>query len=110
MKLPEMPFTTVDWSSLATDEHPGTTSTSFWRTYECNELRARLVSYEPGFEADHWCDRGHVLYVLSGELGIRLRDGRNLMLKKGSGFCVSDNGDVAHLVYTENGCRVFIVD
>ena len=110
MRLPEMPFTSVDWSNLDAMEYPGITSTSYWRTFESDGLRVRLVDYEPGFVADHWCDRGHVVYVLSGELGVRLRDGRNMILKKGNGFCVSDKGDEAHQVYTESGCQAFIVD
>ena len=36
-----------------------------------------MVEYSPGYFADHWCDRGHVLYVLEGELDTELRDGMN---------------------------------
>lgn len=110
MKLPEMPFTPVDWHNLSADEYPGTSSTSFWHTFVAGDLRVRMVNYKPGFVADHWCDRGHVVYVVSGELGIRLKDGREMIFAKGSGFCVSDHGDAAHQVFTESGCQAFIVD
>jgi len=110
VKLPEMPFTTVDWTAMNATEHPGQTGTSLWRSFERDGLRTRLVEYLPGYTADHWCDRGRVLHVLSGQLKIKLRDGRSFHLGQGSGFCVSDHGDSAHLVTTSTGCRVFIVD
>ena len=42
-----------------------------------------MVEYSPGYLADHWCDRGHVLYVLKGELDSELRDGRKFKLTRG---------------------------
>ena len=42
-----------------------------------------MVEYTPGYLADHWCDRGHVLYVLEGELDTELRDGRTFKLAAG---------------------------
>ncbi|PKP85731.1 MAG: hypothetical protein CVT80_00950 [Alphaproteobacteria bacterium HGW-Alphaproteobacteria-2] len=110
MKLPDMPFTPLDWASVPATEYPGTNGSAFWRTVEHGTLRLRVVDYSPGYEADHWCDRGHVLHVLSGRMVIRLRDGRSVALAPGQGFCVSDHGDAAHLVVSDTGCRAFIVD
>jgi hypothetical protein len=110
MKLPEMPFTALDWSVIEPVEVPGATGTSYWRSFEVGDLRVRIVDYGPKFTSDHWCDRGHVLHVLSGVLGLRLKGGREITLASGEGFCVSDHGDAAHLVFTEDGCRAFIVD
>jgi hypothetical protein len=64
----------------------------------------------PGYAADHWCDRGHVLFALDGELDVELRDGREYALQAGMSFNVSDHGDAAHRVSTKTGSRVFIVD
>ena len=55
-----------------------------------------MVEYSPGYFADHWCDRGHVLYVLEGEFETELRDGRTFTLKPGMSYQVSDFGDAAH--------------
>ena len=55
-----------------------------------------MVEYSPGYLADHWCDRGHVLYVLQGELDSELRDGRKFKLTAGMSYQVSDFGDAAH--------------
>lgn len=110
MKLPPMTFTPLDWASLRSQEIPGEQGTAQERSFEQAGLRVRLVDYGPSYVADHWCDRGHVLYVLSGEMTVVLKDGRNTRLTPGMGFCVSDFGDSAHAVRSETGCRAFIVD
>jgi hypothetical protein len=66
-----------------------------------------------GYLADHWCDRGHVLYVLEGELDTELRDGRTFTLTPGMSYQVSDFadfGDAAHRSSTKTGAKLFIVD
>ncbi|TDK44510.1 DHCW motif cupin fold protein [Antarcticimicrobium luteum] len=110
MKLPDMPFTLFDRTNMAAEECPGEHGTSRERRLDLDGLRVRVIDYGPGYVADHWCDRGHVLYVLSGEMTVVLKDGRETRLTPGMGFCVSDFGDAAHLVRTQAGCQAFIVD
>lgn len=110
MKLPDTPFTRLDWDDIPPIEYLGTTGTSHWRTFNSCDLRVRIVDYGEGYLADHWCDRGHVLHVIVGEMVVELADGRELALHSGDSFCVSDHGDAAHRVRTAIGCRVFIVD
>ena len=110
MKLPELAFTTTDWSAVPPTEHPGETGMALWRTFSAGDLRVRMVEYTPGYLADHWCDRGHVLLVLDGELETELRDGRTFKLTAGMSYQVSDFGDAAHRSSTRAGCRLFIVD
>lgn len=110
MKLPASPFTTTDWSQVPATEHPGETGVALWRTITIGDLRVRVVEYSPGYLADHWCDRGHVLYVLDGELETELKDGRRFVLSAGMSYQVSDFGDSPHRSATRNGARLFIVD
>lgn len=110
MKIPPLPFTTTCWASLPATEHPGEMGTAFWRTFTIGELRVRMVEYTPGYVADHWCDRGHVLYVLEGELETELQDGRTFTLTPGMSYQVSDFGDAAHRSATRTGAKLFIVD
>ena len=63
-----------------------------------------------GLLADHWCDRGHILLVLEGELETELRDGRRFKLAAGMSYQVSDFGDAAHRSATAVGAKLFIVD
>ena len=46
---------------------------ALWRTLNIGDLRVRTVEYSPGYLANHWCDRGHILYVLEGELDTELK-------------------------------------
>ena len=78
MKIPALPFTVTDWSQVAATTHAGESGQAFWRTLDIGDVRVRMVEYTPGYLADHWCDRGHVLYVLEGELDTELRDGRSI--------------------------------
>lgn len=110
MKIPDLPFTTTDWSTVPPTEHPGETGKAIWRTFEAGDLRVRMVEYTPGYLADHWCDRGHVLFVLEGELHSELKDGRSVTLKPGMSYQVSDFGDAPHRSSTEKGAKLFIVD
>src|SRR5258708_38201278 len=68
MKIPPLRFTVTDWSAVAPTVHPGESGEAIWRTFTIGDLRVRQVEYTPGYLADHWCDLGHVLYVLEGEL------------------------------------------
>lgn len=110
MKLPASPFTVTDWSKVEATTHPGETGEARWRTLNIGDLRVRMVEYSPGYLADHWCDRGHVLYVLTGELDSELRDGRTFKLTAGMSYQVSDLGDAAHRSSTALGATLFIVD
>jgi hypothetical protein len=110
MKLPAMRFSQVDWSSVDPSFHPGETGMATWRTTEFADLRLRMIDYSVDYLADHWCDRGHVLLVLEGELVAELRNGETFLLRAGSSFQVSDHGDDAHRVSSRIGAKVFIMD
>jgi len=59
-------------------------------------LRVRRVEYTAGYRVDRWCDLGHVLYVLEGELDTELRDERKFKLLPGMSYQVSDDGDAPY--------------
>ena len=109
MKLVGIPFQTIDWSSVAPTTHPGETGVATWRTREVGNARVRVIDYSPGYLADHWCERGHVIHVVEGELTTELRDGRSFTLVAGQTYVVAD-GDGAHRSRTRVGARLFIVD
>lgn len=109
MKIQDVPFCFTDWSQITPTQHPGETGLALWRTLETGNIRVRMVEYSPGYMADHWCERGHVLLVLEGELITELKDGRQFKLTAGTSYQVAD--DVApHRSHTEMGAKLFIVD
>ncbi len=110
MKIKDVPFTVTPWERETPSEYKGETGTSFWRTFEEGNIRVRMIEYSPGYKADHWCPRGHVLLVLQGELVIELKNGQKFKLTPGMSFQVADDEENPHLALTEVGAEVFIVD
>jgi hypothetical protein len=110
MKIPDLPFTVTDWSKVEATGHPGETGQATWKTLTIGDIRVRQVEYTPGYLADHWCDRGHILYVLEGEIVSELKDGRSFVLSAGMSYQVSDFGDAAHRSFAPKGAKLFIVD
>ncbi len=109
MQIQDVPFMTMDWSAVAPTEHPGITGKALWRTMEIGNIRVRMVEYTPGYVADHWCKRGHVLLVLEGELVTELSDGRKFQLRPGMSYQVADDVN-PHRSSTASGAKLFIVD
>ncbi len=109
MQLDGIPFQTTDWSSLPATTHPGDTGHAVWRTKAHGPLRLRLVEYSAGYAANHWCEKGHILYCLEGELRTELADGRVFQLRAGMSYEVAD-GMEPHRSSTSLGAKLFIVD
>ena len=109
MKMSGIPFQTTDWSRIEPTRHPGETGQAWWRTQQFGENRVRMVEYSPGYLADHWCEKGHVLLCLDGELHTELKDGRVFTLRPGMSYQVADGAE-PHRSRTEVGARLFIVD
>lgn len=109
MKIENVPFQTTDWSKVPVTVHPGEVGSATWRTVEVGNLRVRRVEYSAGYVADHWCERGHVLLVLEGELITELKDGRRFVLPAGTSYEVADK-DGAHRSLSPRGAKLFIVD
>lgn len=109
MNIIDVPFQTIDWSKVEVTEHKGETGKALWRTIEIGNIRVRMVEYTPGYLADHWCYRGHVLLVLEGELETELKDGRKFLLKPDSSYHVADDAE-PHRSSTKTGAKLFIVD
>ena len=133
MLMSDIPFGTTDWSSVTPTRHPGETGSATWRTqyFGCSlpgkpgrefggtladrsgaspdAIRVRMVEYSPGYLADHWCQKGHILLCLEGELTTELADGRTFVLKPGMSYQVADGAE-PHRSRTATGARLFIVD
>ena len=109
MKIEDVPFGVTDWSAVPETTHPGTSGVATWRTVQAGNVRVRVVTYSPDYLADHWCSRGHILFVLEGELITEIQGGSAHTLTAGMSYQVSD--DVApHRSSTKTGARLFIVD
>ena len=107
--MSNIPFGTTDWSGVERTVHAGETGSATWRTQTFDGIRVRMVEYSPGYVANHWCSKGHILFCIEGELRTELEDGRLFVLKPGMSYQVADNAE-PHRSSTERGARLFIVD
>ncbi len=104
-----IPFQTIDWSSIPKTQHPGETGVSFWQTVQLGGLRIRRVEYLAGYLADHWCQKGHIVYCLEGEFVSELQDGESITLSAGMMYVVSDDLS-SHRSVTTDGVKLLIID
>jgi quercetin dioxygenase-like cupin family protein len=109
MRIEGVPFTAIDWATVAPTTHPGEQGVALWRTLEVGDARVRVVEYSPGYVADHWCSRGHIILVVEGELETELQGGRVVTLRAGMGYHVASDEE-PHRSRTRTGAKLFIVD
>ena len=109
MQMANIPFGITDWSAIERTEHNGESGCAFWRTQQFGAIRVRMVEYTPGYVANHWCVKGHILLCISGRLHTELKDGRTFTLEPGMSYQVADDAE-PHRSRTEVGASLFIVD
>jgi quercetin dioxygenase-like cupin family protein len=113
MRLSDIAFGTTEWSEVAPEVHAGDSGEAVWRKRyfgpEDNPIRVRMVEYSAGYAADHWCEKGHILLCLAGEMTTTLEDGRTFRLSPGVSYQVADGAE-RHRSASEKGATLFIVD
>ncbi len=109
MQIQTFPFETVDWMSIQAEVHEGTTGKAFWKVFKMGDIRIRMVEYSPNYLADHWCNKGHIIYCIAGDMTTELEDGREFILSKGMTYHLGDNTN-PHRSKSQTGCTLFIVD
>jgi hypothetical protein len=105
----DIPFQTIDWSQVPRTEHKGETGIAYWQTLEFSGLRIRFVEYSPGYVADHWCKKGHIVHCLEGEVLNEQKDGHDSTLKPGTSYVVSDELST-HRSISKSGVKLLIID
>jgi hypothetical protein len=109
MRMSDIPFGVTDWSNVERTKRGGKAGLALWRTRIFGDVRVRMVEYTPGYVADHWCEKGHILLCVSGELTTQLEDGRRFTLTPGTSYQVADGAE-RHRSSTSIGATLFIVD
>lgn len=104
-----IPFNLTDWNAIPIIMHKGETGEAYWRTIEFGDLRIRMVEYSKNYKADHWCQKGHIIFCIEGEMTTELADGQEFKMSKGMSYQVSDELS-SHRTYSQEGVKLFIVD
>lgn len=104
-----IPFQIIDWDKVPTTEKDGETGTVRSRTLQFDNIRVRIVEYSAGYKADHWCQKGHIIHCLEGEMVSELEDGNKSVFSQGMTYIVSDDLS-SHRSTTANGVKLLIID
>ena len=104
-----IPFQTINWSDIKKVEYTGETGSATWQTVQYEGLRVRIVEYSPGYLADHWCRKGHIVHCLQGEFVSEMENGESFKLTEGMTYVVSDELS-SHRSVSKNGVRLMIID
>ena len=107
--MASIPFQNISWKLIESVGYNGTTGYSEWKTVSFPGLRIREVLYSAGYVADHWCQKGHFVHCLEGELVTEMETGESFILKTGMSYVVSDELS-SHRSVTSNGARILVLD
>lgn len=109
MVIPKIPFSIINWQAIPAERHAGEEGHADWQIVNAGGIRIRRMEYAPGYKADHWCKKGHIIHCLEGSMTTELEDGRFMKLEKGQTYVVGDDCE-AHRTFTEEGCSLLVVD
>jgi hypothetical protein len=110
MNLNNFPVGVTDWSQIPASVSSGETGTTKMRTRELGNIQLRLVEYSAQYVADHWCHKGHIVFVVSGRLVIEHLGGATYALTQGTSYHVPDGDELPHRVCSADGATIFVVD
>ena len=102
-------FQNIGWSTVPKVEYQGGTGIATQQTTTFEGLRLRIVEYSAGYTADHWCQKGHIVHCLAGEVTNELEGEEPSLLKQGMTYIVSDDLS-SHRSVTKNGVKLLIID
>jgi quercetin dioxygenase-like cupin family protein len=107
--MKDIPFQKIDWSKIPKIEYKGESGIATWQTQQYEGLRLRMVEYSAGYVADHWCQKGHIVHCLKGNVTNELEGKESSILKEGMTYIVSDDLS-SHRSVTKNGVILLIID
>jgi hypothetical protein len=107
--MKKISFQIIDWNGLPKKINQGQTGRSLSQMVEYPGLRIRIVEYSAGYLADHWCQKGHIVYCIEGEVINEQQNGDQFILKQGMSYIVTDDMS-SHRSRTENKVKLLIVD
>lgn len=109
MIIPIIPPYALEWDKMENEKINGERGFLISRKKMQGNITMRVVEYSSNYLADHWCLKGHFVYVIEGTLTIEHSDNTFTTLEKNSSYIIGDD-TMPHRAASENGAKVFIVD
>ena len=101
--------TLFNWENIVAEKCNGANGYAIIKTQILGTIKIRHVEYSSNYLADHWCNKGHIVFVICGQLIIEHNDNTELIINSGSTYVVGDNSN-AHKAKSTDGATVLIVD
>jgi mannose-6-phosphate isomerase class I len=68
-----------------------------------------MTEYSPNYKSAKWCENGHFIHCIEGEITIRLKNGKEYKLCRGNSLTLSS--DDHHIGITGvSSAKIFVVD
>lgn len=95
-------FESMEWQQIRPDVRQ--------KIYCEGSRQIRLVEFETSDGAEHWCESGHIGYVLKGSLQISF-DGKVVAFKAGDGLFIPSGAATKHRsVQISSGTQLLMVE
>jgi quercetin dioxygenase-like cupin family protein len=95
-------FDSIEWQQIRPDVRQ--------KVYCEGSRQVRLVEFEASEGPEHWCEVGHIGYVLAGALSINF-DGRIVSFKAGDGLFIPAGAPDRHrAISIERGTRLLMTE
>ena len=95
-------FDKMEWQQIRPDVRQ--------KVYCEGSRQIRLVEFETSDGAEHWCETGHIGYVLKGALSISF-DGTVISFKEGDGIFIPAGAESKHRsVAISSGTQLLMIE
>lgn len=109
MKITQNIFESIVWDIINQEKINGETGFAIQKTILLDVIRIRMVEYSPNFQSDHWCNKGHIIHCLEGEIKIYSQEGNEILVSIGQQCIIGDEIN-PHQTYSALGCKLLIID
>ena len=99
----------IDWNALPNEKVNGASGFATIKSCSFGAVKIRLIEYSQNYTADHWCSKGHIVYLIKGALSIEHDDLSIHVLSSGMTYIIGDN-TLPHKATSEHGARALIID
>lgn len=100
---------TFTWDQIPWEKANGETGFAIVKSKAIGNIKVRKVEYSKNYLADHWCDKGHIVFVVDGQLIIEHKDHSIHTIDIGMTYLVGDNS-MSHKAKAVNGATAIIID
>lgn len=109
MELKNINTSSIDWENINPAETKGETGINISKEFNFDSIRIRLSEYSTNYKSAEWCDKGHIIHCIEGEMTILLKSGSNIKLAAGNSVVLAEYDP--HIAVTgNNSAKIFILD